>query len=52
MKQVQQDIMCALLEILMNKGLITQNIYESCRGKILDRSDWPDFFHPVEEKEN
>lgn len=44
MKKVQQDIMCALLQTLLDKKLITQNIHDKSRAKILDTLDWPEFF--------
>ena len=28
MKKVQQDMMCVLLQTLLDKGLITQNTYD------------------------
>ncbi len=44
MKKVQQDIMCVLLETLLDKGLITQDVYDQSRERILGTLDWPDFF--------
>lgn len=44
MKQVQQDVLCALLQTLLDKKQITQNIYVKSRKVILDTLDWPEFF--------
>ena len=43
MKQVQQDIMCVLLQTLLDKGLITQDIHDKSRSRILDTFDSADF---------
>ena len=44
MKKVQQDIMCVLLKTLLDKELITKDIHDKSREKILGTLDWPDFF--------
>ena len=44
MKKVQQDVMCVLLQTLLDKELITQDIHEKGREKILGTLDWPEFF--------
>ena len=44
MKKVQQDIMCVLLQTLLDKELITQDIHDKSRQKILGTLDWPEFF--------
>ena len=44
MKKVQQDMMCVLLQTLLDKELITQHIHDKSRSKILDTLDWPEFF--------
>ena len=44
MKKVQQDVMCALLQTLLDKKLITQDIHDKSREKILGTLDWPVFF--------
>ena len=44
MKKVQQDVMCVLLQKLLDKELITQDIHEKAREKILGTLDWPEFF--------
>ena len=43
MKKVQQDVMCVLLQTLLDKGLITQNIYDKSWEKVLGTLDWPEF---------
>ena len=54
MKKVQQDVMCVLLQTLLDKQLITQDIHEKAREKILGTLDWPEFFCYAEDdgKEN
>lgn len=44
MKKVQQDIMCVLLQTLLDKELITQDIHDKSRQKILGTLDWPEAF--------
>ena len=44
MKKVQQDMMCVLLQTLLDKGLITQDIHDKSRSRILDTLDWPEAF--------
>ena len=44
MNKVQQDIMCVLLQTLLDKELITQDIHDKSRQKILDTLDWPKAF--------
>ena len=44
MKQVQQDVMCVLLQTLLDKELITQDVHDKSREKILGTLDWPEFF--------
>ena len=44
MNEVQQDIMCVLLQMLLDKELITRDIHDKSRNKILGTLDWPDFF--------
>ena len=48
MKEVQQDILCVLLQMLLDKELITQDIYDKSRNKILGTLDLPDFFRDNE----
>ena len=35
MNEVQQDIMCVLLQTLLDKELITQDIHDKSRNRIL-----------------
>ena len=44
MKKVQQDIMCVLLQTLLDKELITQDIHDKSREKILGTLDRPEAF--------
>ena len=44
MKKVQQDVMCVLLQTLLDKELITQNVYDRSREKVLGTLDWLEFF--------
>lgn len=44
MNEVQQDIMCVLLQTLLDKELITQDIHDNSRNKILGTLDLPEFF--------
>ena len=44
MKKVQQDVMCVLLQALLDKEMITQDIHDKSRSKILDTFDSADFF--------
>ena len=44
MNEVQQDIMCVLLQTLLDKELITQDIHDKSRNRILGTLDLPDFF--------
>ena len=36
--------MCVLLQTLLDKELITQDIHDKSREKILGTLDWPEFF--------
>ena len=45
MKTVQQDILCALLQRLLDQKQITRNLYDKSREKILNTEDWPEFFY-------
>ena len=49
MKQVQQDVMCVLLQTLLDKELITQDIHDKSRSRILDTLHWPKAFCYVED---
>ena len=48
MRQVQQDIMCALLQVLLKEELITQDIHDKARGRILDSPELPELFRDGE----
>ena len=48
MNEVQQDIMCVLLQTLLDKKLITQDIHDKSRNKLLGTLDFPDFFRDNE----
>lgn len=49
MKMVQQDVMCVLLQVLLDKELITQDIHDKSREKILSTLEWPEFFCHAED---
>ena len=44
MNEVQQEILCVLLQTLLDKELITQDIHDKSRNKILGTLDLSDFF--------
>ena len=44
MKEMEKNVMCVLLEALSDKNLITQNISEKAKTKILGTLDGPDLF--------
>ena len=44
MKKVQQDVMCVLLQTLLDKELITQDIHDKSRSRILDTFVSAEFF--------
>ena len=48
MKKVQQDVMCVLLQTLLDKELITQDIHDKSRSRILDTLESADFFSYAE----
>ena len=48
MNELQQDILCVLLQTLLDKKLISQDIHDKSRNKILDTLDLPDFFRDNE----
>ena len=50
MEKVKQDVLCALLESLWEKRLISQEIFERSREMILNTEIWPDWLG-LEEKE-
>ncbi|MGM9590685.1 MAG: hypothetical protein ACI3V0_11040 [Faecousia sp.] len=49
MNEVQQDILCVLLQTLLDKKLITQDIHDKSRNKILGTLDFPGFFCDTED---
>ena len=44
MSETEQAVMCALLQTLLDKAVITQDIYGKAREKVLGTADWPEFF--------
>ena len=48
MNEVHQDIMCVLLQTLLDKELISRDIHDKSRNKILGTLDLPDFFRDNE----
>lgn len=53
MKKVQQDVMCVLLQTLLDRELITKDIFDKSRDKILGALDLAEpFFHTDDRKEN
>lgn len=49
MNEVQQDILCVLLQTLLDKELITQDIHHKSRNQILGTQDLPAFFCDTED---
>ncbi len=50
MKEMEKSIMCVLLRSLMDKNLITQDIHDKAKEKVLGTLDEPEFFCYAEEK--
>ena len=50
MKEVEKNVMCVLLQALLDKNLITQRISEKAKVRILSTLDGSDFFCYREEK--
>ena len=44
MKEMEKNVMCVLLQALLDKNLITQDISEKAKTRILGTLDGPDFF--------
>ena len=44
MKEMERQVMCVLLRSLMDKNLITQDIHDQAKEKVLGILDGPDFF--------
>ena len=50
MKEMERQVMCVLLQSLMDKNLITQDIHDKAKEKVLGTLDGPDFFCYIDEK--
>ena len=50
MKEMEKSIMCVLLRSLMDKNLITQDVHDKAKEKVLGTLDGPEFFCYAEEK--
>ena len=50
METAEQEVMCALLQTLLEQKLITKDIYGKARAKILRTKDVPAFFSLPEKK--
>ena len=50
MKEMEKNMMCVLLQALLDKNLITQDTCDKAKTKILGTLDGPDFFCYREEK--
>ena len=50
MKEMEKDVMCVLLQSLMDKNLITQNVHDKAKEKVLGTLDGLDFFRYADEK--
>ena len=50
MKNMEKDIMCVLLQHLLDQNLITRDVQEKARTKVLDTLDNPEFFCYGDEK--
>ena len=50
MKEMEKNVMCVLLQSLMDKNLITQDIHDQAKEKVLCTLDGPDFFCYIEKK--
>ena len=48
MNEVQQEILCVLLQTLLDQELISRDIHDKSRNKILGTLDLPDFFRDNE----
>ena len=49
MTDVEGQVLCVLLRRLRDKDLITQDVHDKAREKILDTSTWPGYFCRTEE---
>lgn len=50
MKEMERQVVCVLLQALLDKNLITQDTLEKAKTKILGTLDGPDFFCYCEEE--
>ena len=50
MKEMEKNVMCVLLQVLMNKNFITQDVHNQAKEKVLGTLDGPEFFCYAEEK--
>lgn len=50
MKEMEKNVMCVLLQVLMDKNLITQDIHDQAKEKVLGTLDGPEFFCYIDEK--
>ena len=50
MKEMERQVMCVLLRSLMDKNLITQDVHDQVKEKVLGTLDGPEFFCYAEEK--
>ena len=44
MREIQQEILCALLQTLLNRDLITQDVHDKSKARICGTLDLPEFF--------
>ena len=53
MKEMEKNMMCVLLQRLLDKNLITPKIFDNARERILDTFDSKGFFcyHDVDRKD-
>ena len=49
MDEVQKDVLCVLLRTLLDRGLISGDVYDKAREKILGTLDLPPFFQNEED---
>ena len=50
MKEMERQVMCVLLRSLIDKNLITQDIHDQAKEKVLSTLDRPEFFCYADEK--
>lgn len=49
MDEVQKDVLCVLLRMLLDRGLISGDVYGKAREKVLGTFDLPPFFRNGED---